>query len=358
MDNEKFCKGVGLDLGTNAIVRARLEKESHEAFTTWVRDAFLTLTPSNKIVRNTMKKGLEKAGVKFLENEKSFIIIGDDALTQAVERGLTTQRPMSKGVVSPREADALPIFKVLIQSVLDKPVQMGEVCVYSVPASPIDEPFDSEFHSNMINEILSSLGYKGMAMNEAQAIVYSELEDEDYTGMALSFGAGMVNVCISNAADPVAVFATSKSGDYVDERSAVALGYDPTKGAHNSITPSTIQLTKETCGLDLSNPDPDDRAQKAIVTYYKALLNYTVDNIIYQLNKLESPPRFGEPIVVIVSGGTSKPIGFVELFTEVLKAKEDELPFKVKEVRHAKEPLDSVARGCLLASQLEYAEEE
>lgn len=357
MVDTKFSKGVGLDLGTNAIVRARLEEGTEEVVTSWVRDAFLTLTPSNKIVKNTMKAGLKKSGVKFLEKENVFIIIGDDALNQAVERGLTTQRPMSKGVVSPREAEALPIFKVLIESVLGKPQCENEVCVYSIPASPVDEPFDSEFHSRMIDEILASLGYKGIAMNEAQAIVYSELDDQDYTGVGLSFGAGMVNVCVSNSADPVAVFATSKSGDYVDERAAVALGYDASRGAQNSITPSTIQLTKETCDMDLRNPDSEDRAQRAIATYYKSLITYTVDNIIYQIKKLETPPRFSEPIVVVVSGGTSKPRGFVDMFKEALKEKEGELPFKIKSVRHAKEPLDAVARGCLIAAQLEYGEE-
>lgn len=357
MSEQKFIKGVGLDLGTNAIVRARFT-EDHEVVTSWIRDAFLTLSPSNKIVKGTMKRGLDKAGINYLEKEDKFVILGDDALNQAVERGMTTQRPMHKGVVSPKEVEALPMFKALIANVLGKPVHDGEICVYSIPSSPIDEPFDNEFHSNMINSILADLGYKGISMNEAQAIVYSELEDCDYTGLAISCGAGMINICISNSADPVAVFATSKSGDYVDERTAVALGYDPKDGSKNNITPSTVQLTKETCGLDLEKPDPNDRIQQAIVTYYKALINYTVDNIVYQINKLEHPPRFSDPIVVVVSGGSSKPKSFVKMFEKALREKEKELPFQVKEVRHAKEPLDAVARGCLLSASLEYPDEE
>jgi len=265
---------------------------------------------------------------------------------------------MRKGVVSPKEVHALPMFKVLIQNVLGDPVEKGEICVYSVPASPVDEPFDKEFHSNMINSILKSLGYSGVPMNEAQAIVYSELEDNDYTGIAISCGAGMINICICNSGDPLATFSVSKSGDYVDERTAVALGYDPADGSKNMITPSTVQLTKETCDLDLNNPDPEDRVQQGIVTYYESLMNYAVDNIIYQINKLETPPRFQQPIVVIVSGGTSKPKGFVELFSERLLEKSKDLPFEIQEVRHAKEPLDAVARGCLLAAMLEYPEEE
>jgi activator of 2-hydroxyglutaryl-CoA dehydratase len=72
------------------------------------------------------------------------------------------------------------------------------------------------------------------------------------------------------------------------------------------------------------------------------------------LGKLDAPVKFSEPIVIIVSGGTSKPKNFVKLFEQCLEEKKHELTFEVKEVRHAKEPLDAVARGCLLASQLEY----
>jgi len=356
MNDIKFRKGVGLDLGTNAIVKARLSVED-DVVTSWIRDAFLILEPTNKIIKNTMKRGLTKAGIKFLEKEDKFIILGDDALNQSVERGMTTRRPMAKGVMSPREADALPMFKVLVSNILGKPLVENELCVYSIPSSPIDEPFDSEFHSSMINAILSDLGFKGLPMNEAQAIIYSELDDQDYTGMAISCGAGMINLAICNAGDPVCVFATSKSGDYIDERTAVALGYDPADGNKNTITPSTVQLTKETCELDLDNIDSTDRIQMGLKTYYEALINYTVDNIVYQIKKLDTPPRFKEPIVVIVSGGTSKPKGFVNMFKQSFLSKEKDLPFNVKEVRPAKEPLDSVARGCLIAAQLEYPEE-
>jgi len=142
MSENNFCKGVGLDLGTNAIVKARLTTED-EVVTSWIRDAFLILEPTNKIIKNTMKKGLSKAGVKFLEKDDKFIILGDDALNQSVERGMTTRRPMSKGVMSPKEADALPMFKVLVSNILGKPLTEKELCVYSIPSSPIDEPFDS-----------------------------------------------------------------------------------------------------------------------------------------------------------------------------------------------------------------------
>jgi actin-related protein len=62
--------------------------------------------------------------------------------------------------------------------------------------------------------------------------------------------------------------------------------------------------------------------------------------------------KLREEVPIIISGGTSLPKGFIDLFKEELNA--IKLPFKVSEVRQAKSPLSSVATGCLIwANSLE-----
>jgi len=353
MNDVKFKPGRGLDLGTNAICLSALDTEDH-VHNSWIRDAFLSLKPSNKIIYNTMLKSFSRSDYQYLEKEGEIILIGDDALTCAAERGMTTERPMSRGVISPKSTKNLPVFKVLISSLLGKPLVKDEIIYYSIPAAPVDEKFDSTYHSSVIERILADLGYKGISLNEAEAIVYSELGEDNYTGLVLSCGAGMINLCIANAAQPIARFATSKSGDYIDKATALALGYDETAGGANEITPSIVQLTKETCELDLLNPDPEDRIQVALVSYYKSLINYTIDNIIYQINKLESTPRFQHPVTFLVSGGTSKVKNFIKVFEEALDRKKSELPFEIEKVKHASNPLYAVSNGCMFSAQLEY----
>ena len=65
---------------------------------------------------------------------------------------------------------------------------------------------------------------------------------------------------------------------------------------------------------------------------------------------MEDIPNFPDPITVIISGGTSKAINFDKLFEQELRSKS--LPFKIKTVRNASDPLNSVARGCLLNALL------
>lgn len=348
--------GRGLDVGTGFLCMAQMTEDG-DMITKSVRDSFLELTPSNKMAKKIMKKGLVKAGVNFLEDSEKFFVLGEDSLSQSVERSMTTKRPMSKGVISPTEANALPMFKALLKELLGTPTVTGEKILYSVPASPADAPFDVVYHENVIESILKDLGYEGSSINEAHAIVFSELEDDEdsYTGLTLSFGAGMTNVCISNMADVVTTFSVSKGGDYIDLNSAISLGFDPKDERASEITPSLVTYIKEQ-GVDIRNPGTD-RVHIAISSYYKALISYVVKNIIAQIESLESKPKFLEPIKVVVSGGTSKAIGFLEVFKEEFEKQSSKLPFKVKNVVHASDPLTAVAEGALTALLVDYEEE-
>jgi len=59
-----------------------------------------------------------------------------------------------------------------------------------------------------------------------------------------------------------------------------------------------------------------------------------------------------KPIPIVVSGGTSKAGGFMDLFNEVFETKRKRFPIEISEVRHASEPLNAVAMGMLvLATQ-------
>lgn len=345
----KLLPGRGLDVGTGFIVCSQMSEDG-EVYTKTVRDSFLEIKPANKLVRGTMKKGFIKAGLNFFESDESFLILGEDSLVQSVERQMIVKRPMSKGVISPKEAKALPMFKALLKELLGDPLIPGEQIVYSIPAAPTDAPFDISYHEKVIESILDSLGYKGSSINEAQAIVLSELGDEgdDYTGIALSFGAGMTNVCISNMADIITAFAVAKGGDYVDYSAATSLGYDPKDASGNDVTPNLVTYVKEN-GVNIVTPESEDRVQIAISAYYKQLIRHAISNIILEIERLESKPRFLKPIKIVVSGGTSLAGGFIKVFTEELNRQKDQLPFEIKEICHASKPLTAVAEGALLA---------
>jgi hypothetical protein len=60
-----------------------------------------------------------------------------------------------------------------------------------------------------------------------------------------------------------------------------------------------------------------------------------------------------EPIPIVVSGGTSMPPGFLDLFKNILS--KYTLPFEISEIRAAKNPLTAVAQGLLIKTVSDFS---
>ena len=329
---------VGLDIGTSYIVASRHNTEGGVEYTT-IRDAFLEIATKTPIQYKIMKKGLEGRGATYLEKDNKIYVVGQAAIEMSNERKETAKRPMSRGVINPKEKEALPVLKFILKEIVGEPQKKKEKLCYCVPANPVDEDFDIGYHQDVLNNYLGGLGYDVAVINEAEAIGYSQLLDEGLTGITLSFGAGMVNTCVLSAGDPVVKFSTARSGDWIDKNAADATGE----------TPTLVQAEKEgEGGVDLLNPE--NPIQEAIALYYRRLVNYAIRGIAMGLNESAKVPAFKDAIPIIVSGGTSKAKNFLEVFKQELE-KED-FPLNISEVRHAKDPLCAVSEGCLIAASI------
>lgn len=331
---------LGLDVGTSFVISARESGDGKVIYKEF-RDAFYRIKPRTPIATKMIEKGLK--GKKFLRDEDgSFLVIGADAIEKAVERHESAARPMVRGVLSPSEKDARKILKFILHEVIGEPAEPGEKLVYSIPGQPVDQPgedFDVGYHEDVLHQDLAEAGFSPQSINESEAICYSELEDDDYTGVALSFGAGMVNVCVMSNGEAIAKFATTKSGDWVDRMVAVATG-EPD---------SVVQAEKEGGGFVIGTPS-GSQLLDACSAYYERLIVYTIRNLKSALENSGQLPKFKDALTIVIAGGTSRADGFVEMFRT--KVEEIGLPVKVKAVRHAKDPLRAVSRGCMIAASL------
>ena len=331
--------GVGLDVGTSYIV---LSKDSNGGVVYKdFRDAFYVIKPTTPVATKMIEKGL--AGKTFIKDQDgSFILLGKDAIEKAIERNDTAKRPMYKGVVSAKEKDAKKILAFILKEVVGQSSEPGEKLVFCIPAQPVDqedEDFDVGYHEDVVKTILSECGYSPKAINEAEALCYAELDIEDYTGIAISCGAGMTNVCVMLNGEPTVVFSTTKSGDWVDRMSAVATGESD----------SVVQAEKEGGGFIIGKPN-DNPILGAVSAYYERLIDYTTKQLAHALTNHKSLPKFKNPLTIIVAGGTSQAAGYIEEFTK--KLEENGFPLKIKEVKHAADPLHAVAKGCLIAAKV------
>jgi len=329
----------GLDVGTSFIVLAKDENGSvtYKDF----RDAFYIIKPSTPVANKMIEKGLN--GKTFIKDQDgSFIILGQDAIEKAIERNETARRPMHKGVVSVKEKEAKRVLAYILKEVVGKASETGEKLVFCIPAQPIDqedEDFDVGYHEDVVKNVLSEQGYEARSINEAEALCYAELENDDYTGIGISCGAGMTNVCVMLNGEPTVLFSTTKSGDWVDRMTSVATG-EPD---------SVVQVEKEAGGFKVGQPN-ENPVLGAISSYYDRLIDYTAQQLVDAFKNHKALPKFKEPIKVVVAGGTSKADGYIDSLKEKLSFYNFPLP--IKEVVHANDPLHAVAKGCLIASKV------
>jgi actin-like ATPase involved in cell morphogenesis len=344
-NSKNTTRAVGVDIGTGFISCA--EQESNNVRYRKIRDAFFKLNPSKFLEGSANQFGeamLKNAGAHYVKVDGTLFVLGDDAFKFASLFHQECLRPMSQGVLNPKEPVSGLMVSELVKAVAGKPTNAKDVLYYCVPAEPVDADFDVEYHKQILNGTFQELGYKDISvMTEGLAVVYSELADTQYTGIGISFGAGMCNVVYSFMGMPVFAFSVSRGGDWIDAHAA----------KHTDETSNVVTSIKEKGGFSLY--DNTTGIQKAICIYYESLLNYLVEQFksIYEKTPKKQLPNVTMEMPVVIAGGTSLMVGFVERLRELMS---DNFPVAVSEVRHANEPLFAVSNGLYEAAKLSAKE--
>ncbi|MGE4619262.1 MAG: hypothetical protein AAEJ04_05570 [Planctomycetota bacterium] len=326
--------GRGLDVGTANLVSS-FQDGTGNVNLKIQRNAFIDID-CDDYTRNM----LTRLGVQYVVVNNRMVVVGDPAFELANIFNRNTRRPMKDGMISPDENDALPIEKMLLETLLGKPKQQGENCYFSVPADPIDADMNVVYHQGVFGGLLKGLGYEPKPLVEGHAVVFSELAEDDFTGIGISCGGGMFNVCVAYKSIPALSFSTTRGGDWIDRNVANVLG----------ISSSRACGLKEK-GIDLANPQGRD--EEAVEIYYRNLISYTLKNIKERFESSSSMPRFPEPVSIVCAGGTSMIGGFTEVFQQEFE--KIQFPLEIKEIRLAEDPLYSVSKGCLVAALSESA---
>lgn len=323
---------VGLDIGTSHIVAAQNKRN----YVNLVQElnAFFTV-PSAKFA----KEILNQKNIKFYEREDQYYIFGYSAENFANMFNVNTRRPMKDGFLSPKEDEGLSVIKAITNSILNKPKEFGQTLCYGVPGEPIDGTGSVVYHESILSRFLSSLGYSPISINEGMAIVISELSEDDFTGIGISMGGGMCNVCLSYLSFPVLTYSIQMAGDYIDTMVGKSVGEPATK----------IRTIKEQ-DLDLSK-EPKDRIATALHIFYDELIFKVLESLQRVIRSTEKIPTISVPIPIVFSGGTAMPNGYREKFESMFK--KVELPLEISDIRVAEDPLSTTAKGALIMAMTE-----
>jgi hypothetical protein len=318
----------GLDIGTMTIICA--EKDRDDIVFTQQRNAFMDLDSSD--LTKTM---LDTSKVLYIEKEDGLSLLGEDAFKFATIFEKQARRPMTHGIISPKEKEAIPIMKLIVERVLGNPKSKNEVLYISTPANPIDTDMNVLYHKKTMEALTKGMKYDTHVIDEGLAVIYSELSDYNFTGIGISVGAGLTNVTLAYLATPLMSFSITRGGDWIDEQSAKATGLPK-----EHVTSSKEKISK--LGKEVKVGSIDG----ALTVYYDALMTYVIKHLDRKLAEI-TPPKVAFPVAI--AGGSAQPQGFFELFEK--KLRDAKLRVELSKIKHVKDPILSVARGCLIAAR-------
>lgn len=320
----------GLDVGTSRIVLASGDIGDIKSQTQL--NAFVNV-PYSKFTENILRQN--KITYQLNNGGKEILIFGSESEKFANSFNVEARRSMSNGLLNPNEPNGWLVIQSIIGYLVKKTTKPDILC-FSVPGAPRGQEANLVYHEGMIKNFLESLGYKAKSVNEGLSVVFAEMEKDNFTGIGISCGGGMCNVCFAFMSVPVFSFSISKAGDYIDKAVASVTNELPTR----------IRVIKEE-SLDLSKP-PRDKYESAMHIYYEEMILTLVEGLRSEISESRNLPKLDRSIPIVLSGGTAKPKGFLEKFEKIFR--QTDFPIKISDVRVAAEPLTVTARGCYIAA--------
>lgn len=326
---QEYTQPMGLDVGTSRIVVARYtdKKYTYES----QLNAFLAL-PYSKLAESL----LQRENVFHEARGSDLVVMGNDAQRFAEVFHVDIRRPMRNGTLNPQEPHSLSVVRSIIARLTGRAAAENQKVLFSVPAPLPDGDVGIPYHEASIQQALRELGYDAKSISEGLAVIFGELGDANFTGIGVSCGSGLCNVCLSILSVPVMNFSVPKAGDFVDSQAALVTGDVATR----------MRIFKEQSFR--LNGFTGDRVQNALTVYYHEMIGNLVRALREQISATQRLPKMDHPIPLVLSGGTSMPRGFVDYFTKVLR--ENEMPVKLSEIRISADPLNATARGALMAA--------
>lgn len=319
---------IGLDVGTSRIVMAQRSGDDFQYESQL--NAFVAI-PFSKMTESV----LQKEEVPYAVRGSEIIVHGNESEKFAELLNSEIRRTMTRGVLDAKETEALNVIRQLIASLAGTAKEKQKLC-FTVPAAPLGAEENLTYHEGTIRQVLTGLGYDVKSINEGLAVVYSEMEDSNYSGIGISCGGGLCNVCLAYLSVPVLSFSIPKAGDYIDSSAAQVTGERANR----------IRLAKED-SFHFNGSFPD-KIHQVLSVYYDDMIHALVGGMKDAFAKTRGMPKLGRSIPMVLAGGTALPDGFRNRFEKILG--ESEFPLEISEIRMAASPLNTTAKGALVAA--------
>ena len=334
-------RAIAADLGTMFFQVASVGENDQINIKT-TRNAFVELAGMEDI-----EDILKQNKWQYVKDGDKYYVIGEDSLRVAkmFPGKVELRRPLQDGVLNRNEDKKMLILAELIESSVGKAPDENSLVCFCISSPSVDGSADSTFHKSRLTGMFKRLGWDTKVIEEGMAVILSErptmIEPDGnispYSGVGISMGAGRINCVLAYKGLQIIGMSCARAGDWIDK-----------KVSEQTDTPLSQVTSKKERYLDFDNLDYDDDVIFALDAYYTAAIEFVFSHFSKKFSEVKS--QFDAPLDIIVAGGTATPKGFCKKIEEVIKGLD--LPFEVKSIRIAADPVNSVVKGCLIQALL------
>lgn len=328
---------LGLDCGTSRF-RA-LERKHHELCGRHLPTAYAAVPD-----RDAQRRLLSQARIPCCWSDDALLILGPEAphVAEALHRPLIPLLPEAR--LPEEDPIGRQVAARLVEMVLPPPPRNGLATL----AAPRDAgPGDPT--CEFFTRLLRLHGYETHVIPAVLAVALAELEADQYTGIAASFGAGTASIGLAHRGELVAHAVIEQAGDWIDRRLCERFRrtlFDPAGRQFLDLAGAARWKMSAERSLAAAVA-PDEQLLREL---YRESIRALLEAFRAVLSREVRRGMDRRPLPLVLHGGGTAILGFTHLWEECWRTAAIDLP--VRRPQPTREGNWTVARGCLIHAEL------
>jgi hypothetical protein len=309
------------------------------------RSAWLSI-PDTRAERSR----LDEASIPFAACQGSLVLMGDAARDWSHSRRMPVNDLLPGGMIPSRDPVPRQIVQSLVDAVVPPATYDRETCAIVQPAQAIHAGDERADGVEFFRRLLRVRGYETLAVSAGLALAHAELVREEFTGLALVWGASGCEVCVARHGVALVDSSVPRGGRWLDDRLAQAcemIHHDPTGWVGFDLD-QAARLRESATGALVS---PSIRAEEWIQRFAHELVQHTVAEIARILERTTGLAEIRQPLAVICGGGLFEMPGLLAVLSD--RFQQTKWPIRLRVPRRARHTPFAIARGALIVAELE-----
>lgn len=277
--------------------------------------------------------------------EDSLIVLGSSALDLSTSLQVPLIPLLMDGLVPTEDPLGRQLISTLIESVLPGEGNGAPCGIVSRGAVDFEQLPDLQLYA----QILRLKGYDPQPVSSAASLAFAELGNEQFTGLALEWGASGISLGAYRLTDTLVESHYVNGGRLIDERLARLRNrfrYD--REGNQYLDTQTIEAWKRSLSVRIDRPRTDD--EKLLSEIYREQLLTILLRFRIAVQNSSAMWLMSSPVKWICSGGCTRIAGFAELMAGILR--DIDFPIPIDEIQVMTSDSFRSVRGAMVLTEI------